>query len=50
METSIQRTNNNVFIPIVRKPENLSVPHYLEPQVVAAPQREVRNLPFIEAF
>ena len=49
METSIQRTNNNVFIPIVRKPENLSVPHYLEPQVVAAPQREIRNLPFIEA-
>ncbi len=49
METSIQRTSNNVFIPIVRKPENLSVPHYLEPQVVAAPQREIRNLPFIEA-
>ena len=49
METSsIQRTNN-VFIPIIRKPESVYVPHYLEPQVVTMPQKEVRNLPFIEA-
>ena len=52
METSsIQRTNN-VFIPIIRKPENLSVSPtspYLAPQVVTVPKKEERNLPFIEA-
>ena len=50
METTIQRTNN-VFIPVVRKPENVSpvVMPYLTPQPVQAPLREVRNLPFIEA-
>ena len=52
METSIQRTtNNNVFIPVIRKSENVSpvVVPYLVPQAVPAPQKEVRNLPFIEA-
>ena len=51
METSIQRTNN-VFIPIIRKPENVSVSPtspYLAPQVVTVPKKEERNLPFIEA-
>ena len=52
METSIQRTaNNNVFIPVIRKSENVSpvVVPYLVPQAVPAPQKEIRNLPFIEA-
>ena len=52
METSIQRTaNNNVFIPVIRKSENVSpvVVPYLVPQTVPAPQKEIRNLPFIEA-
>ena len=53
METSIQRSNTpaNVFIPVIRKPENVSpvVVPYLVPQTVPAPQKEIRNLPFIEA-
>ena len=52
METSIQRTaNNNVFIPVIRKSENVSpvVVPYLVPRAVPAPQKEIRNLPFIEA-
>ena len=52
METSIQRTaNNNVFIPVIRKSENVSpvVVPYLVPQAVPAPKKEIRNLPFIEA-
>ena len=46
METTIQRTNN-VFIPVISKPENVSP--YLAPQVMTVPRKEVRNLPFIEA-
>ena len=53
METSIKRSNtpSNVFIPVIRKPENVSpvVVPYLVPQTVPAPQKEIRNLPFIEA-
>ena len=49
METTIQRTSNNVFIPIIRKPENLSVAPVVSPAVVTVPQRAIRNLPFIEA-
>ena len=51
METTIQRSNTpaNVFIPIIRKPENLSVAPVVSPAVVTVPQREIRNLPFIEA-
>ena len=53
METTIQRSNTpaNVFIPVIRKPENVSpvVVPYLVPQTVPPPQKEIRNLPFIEA-
>ena len=45
MEATIQRTNN-VFIPIIRKPENITIPPV---QQVVAPLKEERNLPFIEA-
>ena len=49
METTIQRAANNVFIPVITKPENLSVaPSVIKP-VVQVAQKEVRNLPFIEA-
>ena len=38
-----------MFFPIVRQSENLSVAPVITPKVVTIPQKEVRNLPFIEA-
>ena len=51
METTIQRSNTpaNVFIPIIHKPDNISFAPVVSPAVVTVPQREIRNLPFIEA-
>ena len=50
METRIQSSvNGNMFFPIVRQSENLSVTPVITPKVVTIPQKEVRNLPFIEA-
>ncbi len=49
METTIQRRSDNVFVPIISKPENLSVTPSVSPSVVIASQKEARNLPFIEA-
>ena len=38
-----------MFIPIIRKSENLAVSPVVSPAVTTAPPREIRNLPFIEA-
>ncbi len=38
-----------MFFPIVRQSENLSVAPVITPKVMTIPQKEVRNLPFIEA-
>lgn len=53
METTIQRAATNVFIPVITKPENLSVSPLVTPSVIKpaaqVTQKEVRDLPFIEA-